>query len=124
MAVKEVLSDRDRKVGEQNRRLCRVLRLPEVMRITGRKRTAIYQDIAEGLFPPPIPLGQRAVGWLEDELLDWQQQQIAARDEKRARAKTMTPSQQMPREHWRDTPTKNDSMGTRVRQWRTPPAAE
>ena len=31
-------------------------------------------------FPKPIPLGEKAVGWLEDEIIQWQKDRIAERD--------------------------------------------
>jgi prophage regulatory protein len=45
-----------------------ILRLPAVKARTGLSRSTIYQRIREGTFPPPVNLGKRAVGWLEDEL--------------------------------------------------------
>jgi prophage regulatory protein len=44
------------------------LRLPEVEQRTGRKRSAIYADPD---FPAPVPIGPRAVGWLESEIDVW-----------------------------------------------------
>jgi prophage regulatory protein len=81
MSVTNILQrDRSRKAAKrERRRLRRILRLPEVEAITGKKESSIYEDIAAGTFPAPIPLGPRAVGWLEDELIGWQQAQIAAR---------------------------------------------
>jgi prophage regulatory protein len=70
--------------GDNERRLRRIIRLPRVEEITGRKRSAIYEGIASGTFPAPVPLGARAVGWLEDEILDWQEHRIALRDERRS----------------------------------------
>jgi prophage regulatory protein len=67
-------------------RLRRILRLPEVLTVTGKKRSAIYESVANGTFPAPVPLGPRAVGWLENELIDWQQEQIAARAARSHRA--------------------------------------
>ena len=88
MSVSERLRrERQRKAHKnEERRLRRILRLPEVEAVTGRKRSAIYEDIAEGTFPPPVPLGPRAVGWLEDEVADWQEQRIAARIERHIKA--------------------------------------
>jgi prophage regulatory protein len=63
----------------EERRLRRILRIREVEAITGKRESSIYEDIAAGTFPAPVPIGPRAVGWLEDELADWQDQQIAAR---------------------------------------------
>jgi prophage regulatory protein len=67
---------------QEEPRLRRILRLPEVERLTGRC-SAIYDGVAAGTFPAPVPLGDRAVGWLEDEIEAWVQSRIAARDEKR-----------------------------------------
>ncbi len=84
MSVSERLRrEQQRKASKnQERRLRRILRLPEVEAVTGRKRSAIYESVAEGTFPAPVPLGPRAVGWLEDEVADWQEQCIAARLER------------------------------------------
>jgi prophage regulatory protein len=81
MSVTGILQrDRKRKAAKRERRcLRRILRLPEVDAITGKKESSIYEDITAGTFPAPVPIGPRAVGWLEDELIDWQQAQIAAR---------------------------------------------
>jgi len=57
----------------------RILRLPEVITRVGLKRASIYQHIAEGTFPRQIPLGPRAVGWIETEIDAW----FAARIRKR-----------------------------------------
>ena len=55
-----------------------ILRLPAVTARTGLSRSTIYQRIAEGRFPKPVPLGGRAVGWVEAEINDWLNQQIEA----------------------------------------------
>ncbi len=52
----------------------RVVRLPEVLKITGLSRTTIWRREREGSFPPPIRLGgkhTRAVGWREQGIDDW-----------------------------------------------------
>ena len=51
------------------------LRRKQVETRTGLSRSTIYQYIKDGFFPKPIPLGPRAVGWLESDVSDW----IAAR---------------------------------------------
>lgn len=55
----------------------RVLRLPDVIKITGLKRSSIYKYINENAFPKPISLGARCVGWLESEINAWLQNRIA-----------------------------------------------
>lgn len=59
----------------------KILRLTQVMDCTGLGRSTVYKYIAEGLFPKPIPLGERAVGWLESEVTDWIKARIKERDD-------------------------------------------
>jgi prophage regulatory protein len=50
----------------------RFLRLPEVEKTVGKKRSTIYRDIAAGTFPAPYDLGNsRSVGWLSTEISAW-----------------------------------------------------
>jgi prophage regulatory protein len=55
-----------------------ILRLPEVKARTGLSRSTIYSYIAKGDFPKPVPLGMRAVGWVESEIEDWLQARVRA----------------------------------------------
>ena len=55
----------------------RIVRLREVMRITGLARSTIYQKIADGEFPKQIKLGERSVGWLASEIGRWIDERIA-----------------------------------------------
>jgi prophage regulatory protein len=48
-----------------------ILRLKEVLARTGMSRSFMYQKMAEGLFPLPVHLGARAVGWIESEIEAW-----------------------------------------------------
>lgn len=48
-----------------------ILRLPEVMNRTGLSRSSIYSFIALGLFPAPVKLGVRAVGWWGSDIDLW-----------------------------------------------------
>lgn len=45
-----------------------IQKLPSVIKDYQRSRSAIYRDIDVGLFPKPISLGVRAVGWPSDEV--------------------------------------------------------
>jgi prophage regulatory protein len=58
----------------------RVLREPEVARLTGRSREQRWRDERAGLFPKRIRLGPNAVGWLESEVRAWLVERIAERD--------------------------------------------
>ena len=53
-----------------------ILRLPEVKARTGLSRSTIYLRISNKLFPLPISLGGRAVGWVEEEIQAWLEEQI------------------------------------------------
>jgi len=53
-----------------------ILRLPTVKARTGLSRSTIYLRISENLFPKPVSLGGRAVGWIESEIDDWLAEQI------------------------------------------------
>jgi prophage regulatory protein len=45
-----------------------LLRLPELRRKWPRCKTTIYADIADGVFPPPVHLGERCSAWIEGEV--------------------------------------------------------
>jgi prophage regulatory protein len=49
----------------------RLLRLPEVMRRVGLKRSAIYQRMSEGRFPRSRAVGSRCTVWVEAEIDEW-----------------------------------------------------
>ena len=55
----------------------KLLRLPDVMRQTGLRRAAIYARIREGIFPPPVKIGKRAVAWPESEVQAWIADRVA-----------------------------------------------
>lgn len=54
-----------------------ILRLPTVKSRTGLSRSTIYLRISLGIFPKPVSLGARAVGWLEEDIQAWLEKQIA-----------------------------------------------
>lgn len=46
-----------------------ILRMPAVKAETGhRSHASIYTAIKSGLFTQPVPIGQRSVGWPDDEV--------------------------------------------------------
>jgi prophage regulatory protein len=59
--------------------LPRIIRLPEVVSRTGLPRASIYQQMAQGSFPKPIPLSTRTRGWIESEIDTWIDERIRAR---------------------------------------------
>ena len=58
----------------------RIIRLKEVMLITGLARSTVYKYITEEGFPKQVSLGCRSVGWVEGEVMDWIQSKMSARD--------------------------------------------
>lgn len=49
----------------------RALRLPEVVQITGRSKTMIYDDAKAGRFPKGFLIGARARAWLLSDVMGW-----------------------------------------------------
>lgn len=54
----------------------RLLRLNEVRKMTGKSRSSIYADPA---FPKPVKIGARSSAWLMEEVDQWMQARIDAR---------------------------------------------
>lgn len=54
----------------------RLLRRPEVERLTGLGRSALYAAMAAGQFPKPIKLGVRAIAWPASWIDAWIQSRI------------------------------------------------
>jgi len=57
--------------------LHRIIRLSELPRYVALGRTRIRELIATGQFPAPIRLSDRRLGWLETDVVEWQQARIA-----------------------------------------------
>ncbi|SEC87586.1 transcriptional regulator, AlpA family [Burkholderia sp. WP9] len=49
----------------------RMLRLPEVAKLTSLSRPTIYRWIAAGTFPKPVKLGPNSVAWRSDVVQEW-----------------------------------------------------
>ena len=56
------------------------IREPEVRRRTGFSPAQIDRLEALNQFPRRVPLGARAIGWVEKEVVEWQLRRIAMRD--------------------------------------------
>ena len=48
-----------------------ILRLPDLVRVTGLSRTTLWRLEREGTFPARVRLSENSVGWREDEVLIW-----------------------------------------------------
>lgn len=49
----------------------RLLRLPDVARLTGLRRSAIYEQMRRGAFPRSVKAGKRAATWSETAIQAW-----------------------------------------------------
>jgi prophage regulatory protein len=54
----------------------RLIRLPEVEKLTGLRRAHIYGLARRGLFPRPVKIGARASAWRESLVRDWINERI------------------------------------------------
>jgi prophage regulatory protein len=57
-------------IGQQQP-IAQLLRLPDVMRLTGLSRTTLYRLIDKGQFPRQINISVRAVAWRASEVEAW-----------------------------------------------------
>ncbi|HVX56368.1 MAG TPA: AlpA family phage regulatory protein [Candidatus Saccharimonadales bacterium] len=60
----------------------------KLVQYSGLGRTQTDKLIAEGRFPRPVKLSARRIGWLEQELIAWQQDRLAERDRVRVTSDT------------------------------------
>ena len=57
------------------------LRIQDVMSLTGLGRSTIYKFMADDTdFPKSVPLGGRAVAWVESEIEEWMESRLSMRD--------------------------------------------
>ncbi|NOI78529.1 AlpA family transcriptional regulator [Vibrio coralliilyticus] len=56
----------------------RFLRIQDVISLTGLGRSTIYKFMADETdFPKSVPLGGRAVAWVESEIEDWMESRLS-----------------------------------------------
>jgi len=49
----------------------KILRLPQVIKLTGIPRATIYHMMKDGDFPRPLKLSKRNVGWKLADIESW-----------------------------------------------------
>ena len=54
----------------------RLIRRPEVEKMVGLKRSAIYKKMERGEFPKPVRIGERAVAWRLSEIIKWMDERL------------------------------------------------
>ena len=48
-----------------------MIKLTSVKSMTGLSKSSIYAMIMQGKFPKNVPIGKRAVAWVEAEIQQW-----------------------------------------------------
>jgi prophage regulatory protein len=74
----------------------RFMRLPEVLQTSGYSKSRLYVLIANGQFPSPVKLGDRAVGWISTEVEQWVASRISASRPESAGGDSWTPPGKVP----------------------------
>ena len=55
----------------------RICRLTEVTELVGLCKSSIYRKVADGTFPAPIKISERAIGWTDTVISEWIESRIA-----------------------------------------------
>ncbi|MCK8104740.1 helix-turn-helix transcriptional regulator [Pseudoalteromonas sp. 2CM36K] len=58
----------------------RLIKLKEVLHITGLSRSTVYRLMSAGGFPMKVELGGNSVAWVESEVEEWISKKIGKRD--------------------------------------------
>ena len=58
----------------------KILRLRQVLELTGLSRSTLYLYIQNQQFPSQVRLGPKIVGWVEDEVSNWIGERIQIRN--------------------------------------------
>ena len=66
--------------------LLKIIRMNKMKECSGYSRSGIYQKISVGLWPKPVSLGPRAVGWVESEIQSVLAARVAGKSEEQIRA--------------------------------------
>ncbi|MBK0126167.1 AlpA family transcriptional regulator [Pantoea sp. S61] len=59
-----------------------LLRLNQVEKKTGLRRSQIYLYMKNGIFPRSIKIGPSSVAWLESEIDEWINLKLSGRDDR------------------------------------------
>lgn len=49
----------------------KIIRRKDVQELTSLPKSTLYLYIRLGKFPRPVKLGERSVGWFEDDVIAW-----------------------------------------------------
>jgi prophage regulatory protein len=59
----------------------KLLKLDDVIELSGLSRSSVYSLAQQGKFPKPLKLSKRSSAWVEDELKEWIAERIKARNQ-------------------------------------------
>lgn len=82
--IKKYFGEESFELITQRITIMRFLKLKEVMTLTALGRSSIYKFMEENRFPKSVPLGDRAVAWVDSEVEEWLHERIGKRDDKQA----------------------------------------
>jgi predicted DNA-binding transcriptional regulator AlpA len=61
----------------------RLIRIAEVLHMSGLSRTSLYRSIRTEHFPAPVRLTARSVAWPHDEVVAWVEERVRIRNNQR-----------------------------------------
>lgn len=61
----------------------RLIRITEVLHMSGLSRTSLYRSIRTEHFPAPVKLTARSVAWPHDEVVAWVEERVRIRNNQR-----------------------------------------
>jgi prophage regulatory protein len=56
----------------------RFLKLREVLEISGKSKSSIYEAVKKKQFPAPVKLSNRSSGWIQSEVSAWAEERVKA----------------------------------------------
>jgi prophage regulatory protein len=59
--------------GRPTLELDRIIRRPELLRVTGLSAATIFRLVREGEFPSPVALSKNSKGWFASQVRAWQE---------------------------------------------------
>ena len=63
--------------------MSKLLKLKTVLNLTCLSRSQTYLLVQQGKFPKPLKLSERSSAWVEQEVSDWINQRIEARNQQK-----------------------------------------
>ncbi|WP_415174117.1 AlpA family transcriptional regulator [Pantoea sp.] len=69
--IRNKLGDNDLTVQKYIPEADRLMRMPDVINMTGLPRSTIYLKIKNNEFPQQVQISSRSVAWIESEIKSW-----------------------------------------------------